>query len=47
MGTNYRKTQNKEGCNPDIREFDHGKVKVESLGLRLVSYPTSSKNSIE
>lgn len=37
----------KEGCNPDIREFDHGKVKVESLGLRLVSYPTSSKNSIE
>lgn len=27
----------------DFREFDHGRVKVETIGLRLVSYPVNSK----
>lgn len=28
----------------DYREFDHGKVKTATIGLRLVSYPVNSKN---
>lgn len=33
----------KGGCNPDIREFDHAKVKAGNLGFRLVCYPDSPK----
>lgn len=34
----------KEGLNPDHREFDHAMVKAGTLGLRLLSYPADSKH---
>lgn len=33
----------KEYCNDEHREFDHGKVKSGNLGLRLVCYPEIAK----
>lgn len=33
----------KEYCNDEHREFDHGKVKSGNLGLRLISYPENAK----
>lgn len=33
----------KEYCNDEHREFDHGKVKSGNLGLRLISYPTGAR----
>ncbi len=32
-----------EQINADYREFDHGKVKAETIGFRLVSYPVDSR----
>ena len=43
MGGSFE--SNCEHCKIDMRELDHANVKMESLGLRLVYYPSKIMNN--